>query len=61
MWKSVKTAADHVMNRNHAREAVKFWTAVVERTGSSRFDVGRAREQLRDAQQVLRRKERPAF
>jgi hypothetical protein len=45
--------------RDHAREAVRFWKAVVERTGSSRFDVEKAREQLRDAQQALERKERP--
>lgn len=58
---SDETAADDMVCRNHAREAVRFWTAVVERTGSSRFDVEKAREQLRDAQQVLRRKERPVF
>ena len=55
------SAADDMICRDHAREAVRFWTAVVERTGSSKFDVGKAREQLRNAQQVLRRKERPMF
>jgi hypothetical protein len=52
------TAANDVVRRDHAREAVRFWTAVVERTGSSRFDVEKAREQLKDAQQVLRRRKR---
>jgi len=47
--------------RKHAREAVRFWIAVVERTGSSRFDVEKAREQLEDAQQVLKRKEKPMY
>jgi hypothetical protein len=55
------TAADDVVCRQYAREAVRLWTVVVERTGSSRFDVVKAREQLRDAQQVLRRKESPMF
>jgi hypothetical protein len=54
-----ETAADGMVSRIHAREAVRFWTTVVERTGSSRFDVDKAREQLKDAQQVLRWKERP--
>lgn len=48
-------------HRDHARDAVRFWTAVVERTGSSRVDIDNAREQLKDAQQVLRRKEKPLF
>jgi hypothetical protein len=48
------TNTDDVMCRDHARKAVQFWTVVVERTGSSRFDVEEARERLRDAQQMLR-------
>ena len=48
-------AADKMMSRYHAREAVRYWTAVVERTGSSRFDIEKAREQLGNAEQMLRR------
>jgi hypothetical protein len=56
-----EAAANDTVCRDHAREAVRFWTVVVERTGSSRFDIDKAKEQLKDAQQVLRRKERPLF
>lgn len=56
-----ESAVDDMVCREHAREAVRFWTAVVERTGSSRFDVEKAREQSRNAQRVLRRKGRPVF
>jgi hypothetical protein len=41
------------MRRDHAIEAAHFWTVVVERTGSSRFDMEKAREQLRQARRVL--------
>lgn len=51
---SAWTYTDDVTSRDHARKAVHFWTVIVERTGSSRFDIEEARERLSDAQQVLR-------
>jgi len=42
------------MCRNHAREAIRFWTVVVERTGISKFDLEKATAQLSEARQELR-------
>lgn len=43
--------------RYHASEAVDCWRRVINRTGRSRFDVEKARVELRGAEGLLRQAE----
>jgi hypothetical protein len=38
----------------HAQRAIQFWTVVIERTGTSRFDIEKAKEQRKVTEEAFR-------
>jgi hypothetical protein len=40
--------------RYHAEEAIRLWTVAIERTGTSKFDVEKAKEQQKITEEAFR-------